>query len=117
MLQQNVKKKKNKNNAEHDKDDQTNDENVDETKITASRSNQKFINNVNNIYKINKCMTKAIHDDEMKVNIKSITSCRKLVKAFDYKKFNYHTYQLKTERSNRCLIKGLNFSAKVGDIK
>lgn len=105
-----------------------NDDDVDDNEAELpSKPPPIFINNVNNISKMIKCVSsviantefnyKALSDGQVKLNIKSVDSYRKLVKYFDANNLSYHTYQLKTERSFRFVIKGLHYSTKIEDIK
>lgn len=60
---------------------------------------------------------KAVSDGQIKLNIKTIESYRKLVKYFEKNNICYHTFQLKTERAYRIVIKNLHHSTPVENIK
>lgn len=60
---------------------------------------------------------KSFRDGQVKLLIKSIDSYRKIVKYLDVNKISFHTYQIKSERAYRVVLKGLHFSTPLSDIK
>lgn len=49
---------------------------------------------------------KGLNDGQVKLNVKSVDSYRKITKYFNTNNLSYHTYQLKSERAYRFVIKG-----------
>lgn len=86
-----------------------------------------FLSNVTNINKMIRCVEsvidknefnyKGLNDGQVKLIVKTVDSYRKITKYFNENNLSYHTYQLKTERAYRFVIKGLHHSSKVEDIK
>lgn len=110
-----------------DKEDFNDDGNDDVEANAIPRPPPLFIDNVNNIDKMIKCVSsviantefnyKGLNDGQVKLNVKKVDSYRDLIKYLDDNNFSYHTYQLKSERSYRFVIKGLHHSTKISDIK
>ena len=49
--------------------------------------------------------------------IKSVDAYRKVIKYLEGSNINFHTYQLKQERSYRVVIKGIHHTTPTEDIK
>lgn len=77
----------------------------------------KMIKSVSSVISQNEFNYKSMNDGQVKLNLKSVDSYRKIVKYFDSNKISYHTYQLKTERAYRIVIKGLHHTTPTEDIK
>lgn len=60
---------------------------------------------------------KSQRNDEVKVMVSTIESYRKLMKYLENGKINYHTYQIRQERSYRVVLKGIHYTTPVLDIK
>lgn len=60
---------------------------------------------------------KGLIDGQVKLNVKTVDSYRKITKYFDTNNLSYDTYQWKSERAYRFVIKGLHHSSKIEDIK
>lgn len=108
-----------------DEENDNDDDNMENEKII--KPPPMFVNNVTNINKMIKCICsvisgnefnyKSLNDGQVKLNIKSVDAYRKLTKYFDSNKLSYHTYQLKSDRAYRFVIKGLHHTTNVEDIK
>lgn len=81
-----------------------------------------FIPNVDNISNMIKSFNKiiptdfafkALRDNQVKVIIKTVKSFKKIVEYCKTKDIKFHTYQLKTERAFRVVIKHLHHSTPV----
>lgn len=77
----------------------------------------KMINNLSSVISNNDFNYKSIHGGQIKLNVKSVDSFRKTVKYFETNNISFHTYQLKTERAFRVVIKGLHHTTPVENIK
>lgn len=82
------------------------------------------VENVNNMIKdVKKLMDsaeftyRAMPNGDIKICVQKIYSYRELVKFMDTNKVEYHTYQLKSERSFRVLMKGIHHTFPFDDIK
>lgn len=76
-----------------------------------------MIKSLSNVIDKSEFNYKALTDGQIKLNIKSIDSYRKITKFLEKEKFIYHTYQIKSERAFRFVIKGLHHSTPAEDIK
>lgn len=86
-----------------------------------------FIPNVENINKMIKNLQtvidkadfnyKALHNDQIKLLIKSIDSYRKVVKHLEAAKISFHTFQIRQERAFRVVLKGIHHRTSISDIK
>lgn len=76
-----------------------------------------MINNLSNLIKSENYSYKSMRDGQVRLMIKDIQSYRTIVKYFDDKKINFHTYQLKQERAFRVVVKNLHFSTPISAIK
>lgn len=77
----------------------------------------KMLKDISKVISANEYNYKALRDRQVRLNIKSIESYRKLVKYLDSNKKMFHTYQLKQERAFTAVIKGLHHSTPLQDIK
>lgn len=77
----------------------------------------KMVNSLRNIIIKDEFSYKSLRDGQIRLIIKTVDSYRKVIKHFDERKIKYHTFQLKTERAFRVVIKGLHHSTDVSDIK
>lgn len=110
-----------------DNDDNEEVAEADEVAETNLKPPPIFINNVTNINQMVKCVSsviassdfnyKGLNDGQVKLNLKTVDSYRTLTKYFNTNNLSYHTYQLKSERAFRFVIKGLHHSTKESDIK
>ncbi len=64
-----------------------------------------------------KFTTKALANGVVKINVETVESYRKLVKEFRTKNVAFYTYQLKSERAFKVVIRHLHHSVKPEDIK
>lgn len=104
---------------------------TDNTKGTETQTIPKpppiFIPNVNNVSKMMDNLSKVIPVEhfnfkallrgEVRLMIKNVESFRKIIKYFEEHNISYHTYQIKTERAFRIVIKGLHHSTDISDVK
>lgn len=60
---------------------------------------------------------KSLREGQVRLMVKTVDSYRKVVNYLESEKINFHTYQLKQERSFRIVMKGLHHSTPTEDIK
>lgn len=77
----------------------------------------KMVNNISSIIENTEFNYKSLRDGQIRLTIKTVDSYRKVIRHFDERMIKYHTFQLKTERAFRAVIKGLHHSTNVSDIK
>lgn len=77
----------------------------------------KMINSLSNVVSKSEFNYKSLNDGQIKLNFKSIESYRKVVKFLETNEFSYHTYQIKSERAFRFVIKGLHHTTPTETIK
>ena len=84
-----------------------------------------FVNNVNNINLVIQefrsyepaTFKYASYNDKIKINFMTIDGYRRAVNFLDDKKAEYYTYQLKSDRTFRVVIRGLHHTTDVSMIK
>lgn len=62
-------------------------------------------------------LTKAIANEAVKINVKDVDSYRKLIKEFRVKDIKFFTYQIKTERAFKVVIRNPQHTANTENIK
>lgn len=60
---------------------------------------------------------KALGDGQIRVMVKTIDSYRTLVSYLKFKNISFHTFQLKTDRAYRVVVRNLHYSTNTDDIK
>lgn len=76
-----------------------------------------MINDIGKIIKQDEFTCKTLSNNQVKMNLNSIDSFRKLVKLLEAKQVAYHTYQLKQDKAYRVVIRNLHPSINTDDIK
>jgi len=62
-------------------------------------------------------MYKCLNDNKVKICTTTIDAYRKLVQSFTDSEIGFHTFQIKSERAYRAILKNMHFSNDVEDIK
>lgn len=103
------------------------DEDAEENQEATQKPPPIYIPNVKNInnmvIELSKVISytefsyKSLREGQVRLMIKSVDAYRKVVKYLDSSKLNFHTFQLKQERSYRVVIKGLHHTTPTEDIK
>lgn len=111
------------NEAERDRSSQSRQKNPE----VNSRPPPIFVNNIANFSDlnkefakhigINKCTFKIANKNSTKITVDTIENYRTIVKILNSHNAEYHTYQIKQERSFRIVIRGLHSSVDTEDIK
>lgn len=60
---------------------------------------------------------KSLRDGQVRLSMKTAESYRTIIKYLDECKIKYHTFQMKSERAFRAVIKNLHHTTSVSDIK
>jgi hypothetical protein len=60
---------------------------------------------------------KVLHDNQVKVQTQTSDKYRTIVRALVERSTEFHTYQPKTERSFRAVLRGMHYSTNTEDIK
>lgn len=104
-------------------------ENVEEEKITQEKVPKPppiFVAGVKNISPLNQLLadiakngyeTKVINHDQVKIQAKTPENYSIIIKALTDKNTEFHTYQLKEERSFRVILRNVHHSTDIDEIK
>lgn len=76
-----------------------------------------FIAVIRKILSQNEFNYRALHNGEVRLQAKSIEAYRSIVKYFEQRNVQFHSYQLKTDRAFRVIMKGMHHSFPVADIQ
>lgn len=76
-----------------------------------------MLDNLSKIIPRNQMRYKSLRNNEVKLMIDNVESYRKLTKHLEKSKISFHTYQIRSERSYRVVLKGIHYSVPVEDIK
>lgn len=77
----------------------------------------KMVNKLSKVVERNEFYYKSYSDGQVRLNVKTVDSYRKITKYLDDNNIIFHTYQLKQERAFTAVIKGLHYTTPTDYIK
>lgn len=114
-------------NEEDNEIDLDSDQPTTSNQINLPKPPPLFIPNVENVSNMikdfskvipsNEFTYKALKDKQVKIMIKTVESYKNVISLCNKKHIKFHTYQLKTERAFRVVIKNLHYSTPIDEIK
>ena len=78
---------------------------------------QRMIKHILSVITIDEFTYKCLIDNKVKISTVSIDAYRKLIQELTRSKVNFHTFQIKSERAYRVVLKNMHFSNDPEDIK